>query len=202
MQDYEAILFDFDGTLVDSEPVHFACWRDILQPYGIELDWQTYCERGIGAADRDLLAYLGARAIPPVGVDVLVTEYPRKKDLFRSRMLSRSMFSPGVLELLTRLSDRRLVIVTSSGRTEVEPVLAAAGVLDRFQVTVYGGDVKRLKPAPDPYLLAVERLGVSVALVVEDSDTGEASARAAGLDVLRVPHPGELVGAVTAFLRL
>jgi HAD superfamily hydrolase (TIGR01509 family) len=61
-----------------------------------------------------------------------------------------------------------------------------------FRTVVYGGDVKKLKPAPDPYLLAVEKLGVRNALVVEDSDAGEASARAAGLDVLRVRTPTEM----------
>jgi len=55
---YEAILFDFDGVLVDSEPVHCQCWQEILKPYGLTLDWKTYCEHGIGAADRLLLARL------------------------------------------------------------------------------------------------------------------------------------------------
>ena len=202
MPHYEAILFDFDGVLVDSEPIHCECWQEVLKPFGIELDWQTYRERGIGVSDRELLALLGRQVTPPVDVEVLIAEYPRKKEMFRSRMLERSAFSEDVLELIARLSDRRLGVVTSSGRTEVEPVLAAAGIRERFQVTVFGGDVRRLKPAPDPYLLAVERLGVSTALVVEDSDAGEASGRAAGLDVLRVRDPREMVDAVAARLGL
>jgi beta-phosphoglucomutase len=202
MSHYEAILFDFDGVLVDSEPVHFECWREILKPFGLELDWVTYCEQGIGVSDRDLLALISRQKTPPVNVETLFAEYPRKRDLFRSRMLERQAFSEDVVHLISRLSRHRLGVVTSSGRNEVEPILSAGGILEHFHVAVYGGDVRRLKPAPDPYLLAVERLRVSKALVVEDSDAGEASGRAAGLDVLRIHHQDEMVAAVTRFLGL
>jgi len=202
MAHYEAILFDFDGVLVDSEPVHCECWRDVLKPFGIQLDWATYCEQGIGVSDRDLLALLARQVTPPVDVEVLIGEYPRKKELFRSRMLERRMFSADVLDLIAKLSRGRLGVVTSSGRSEVEPILADAGILNNFHVAVYGGDVRRLKPAPDPYLLAVERLGVTRALVVEDSDAGEASAKAAGLEVLRIYEQSEMVDAVKARLGL
>jgi HAD superfamily hydrolase (TIGR01509 family) len=199
---YEAILFDFDGVLVDSEPVHFECWREIVKPFGLELDWPTYRDQGIGVSDRQLLSLLCRQLTPPLDVELLVAEYPRKKNLFRSRMLETRPFSADVLDLIAKLANHRLGVVTSSGRTEVEPVLAAAGIRDAFEVAVYGGDVRRLKPAPDPYLLAVERLGVSAALVVEDSDSGEASARAAGLDVLRIRHQHEMAALVRERLGL
>jgi len=199
---YEAILFDFDGVLVDSEPVHFECWREILKPFGLELDWATYRDNGIGVSDRELLALLCRQVTPPLNLDVLVAEYPRKRALFRTLMLERNPFSSEVLDLISKLSRHRLGVVTSSGRTEVEPVLAAGGIRDAFEVAVYGGDVKRLKPAPDSYLLAVERLGVSRALVIEDSDAGEASARAAGLEVLRIHHQHEMAARVRELLEL
>lgn len=198
---YEAILFDFDGVLVDSEPVHFECWGEILHDFGLTLDWQTYCEHGIGVSDRQLMALMARQANPPLDVERILAEYPRKKDLFRTRMLERQMFSSEVLELLRGLSEYRLAVVTSSGQGEVEPILVNAGVRELFQAAVYAGDVKRLKPAPDPYLLAVERLGVQRALVVEDSAAGEASARAAGLDVLRVKTPLEMTKLLRATLR-
>jgi beta-phosphoglucomutase len=189
---YDAILFDFDGVLVDSEPVHFACWREILGEFAIPLDWETYARHGIGTSDRELLTLLGRQCDPPIDVERLVAQYPRKKDLFRARMLEGNPFSEDVLTLLQELADFRLAVVTSSGQGEVEPLLMAAGLHSFFQTAVYGGDVKRLKPAPDPYLLAVERLGARAALVVEDSNAGEASGRAAGLDVLRIGHPAEM----------
>jgi HAD superfamily hydrolase (TIGR01509 family) len=202
MADYEAILFDFDGVLVDSEPVHFECWREVLQTFGLQLDWPTYRDQGIGVSDRELLGLVCRQVTPHFNVDTLIAEYPRKKALFRSRMLEGSAFSPDVLDLISKLSNRRLGVVTSSGRTEVEPVLAAAGIATAFEVAVYGGDVRRLKPAPDPYLLAVERLGVTRALVIEDSDAGEASAIAAGLDVLRIHQQHEMAGLVRSRLGL
>jgi len=199
---YQAILFDFDGVLVDSEPVHFECWREILRDFDVPLDWQTYCRHGIGVSDRDLMALLCQRAARPFEVDRLLAQYPRKKEMFRTRMLERNAISLDVMELLRALSGYQLGVVTSSGRTEVEPILEKAGIDGLFRAVVYGGDVQRLKPAPDPYLLAVQKLGVRSALALEDSDAGETSARAAGLDVLRVPASAQMPELLRAHLEL
>jgi len=199
---YEAILFDFDGVLADSEPVHFECWRDILQTFELNLDWKTYSDEGIGVSDRKLLALVCERAGRPADLELLIAEFPRKKELFRARMLERQPFSTEVLELLQELRHYRLAVVTSSGQTEVEPALEKAGLLPFFAAAVYGGDVTRHKPAPDPYLLAVQRLGVRNALAVEDSNAGEASALAAGLDVLRVKTSAEMPALLRKYLSL
>lgn len=198
---YEAILFDFDGVLVDSEPVHFECWQEILRDYGLTLDWKTYCEHGIGVSDRALMTLLCQQTNPPFDVERLVGEYPRKKEAFKTRMLKGQPFSEDVLQLLSELDQYTLAVVTSSGQSEIEPILLKAGIRDRFRVAVFGGDVKRHKPAPDPYLLALEKLGIRNALVLEDSDAGEASAKAAGLDVLRIPISSEMPGLLRARLR-
>jgi beta-phosphoglucomutase len=190
---YEAILFDFDGVLVDSEPVHFTCWQDILAPFHITLDWDYYEANCIGISDRAMLETLCRRKDPPLEVDVLMAEYPAKKALFRDRMLAGEPISAAVRDLVAELAkDFRLGAVTSSGRTEVEPILEASGLLRHFKTVVYGGDVQHLKPAPDPYLLAMRRLGASRGLAVEDSAPGVASARAAGLDVVEVPTQSEM----------
>src|SRR3982751_4544358 len=86
MPPYEAVLFDFDGVLVDSEPVHFRCWQEILTPFGIHLDWKTYSEHCIGITDRAMLAFLCACKNPELDIDLLAAEYPRKKEMFRERM--------------------------------------------------------------------------------------------------------------------
>jgi HAD superfamily hydrolase (TIGR01509 family) len=189
---YDAILFDFDGVLVDSEPVHFECWLEILESYGMHMDWETYRTHGIGVSDRALMSMLCEQAGRPREVDRLLAEYPRKKEMFRSRMLERQLIPGEVLTLLPELQAYQLAVVTSSGQSEVEPLLRDAGIHGLFRTVVYGGDVKQLKPAPDPYLLAMKKLGARTALVVEDSDAGEASGRAAGLDVLRVKSPIEM----------
>ena len=201
MQRYEAILFDFDGVLVDSEPVHYACWTEILSGYGLHLDWEFYCRECIGIADREMLARLRTQREPPIPLEKLLAEYPRKKAMFRERMLASDPVASGIRELLSSLRDEyRLAVVTSSGRTEVEPILAAAGVHGHFAAAVYAGDVGNKKPAPDPYLEAARRLGVTRALVVEDSDAGVTSGRAAGFEVLRVNSASEVPDAVRAAL--
>src|SRR4051812_12024693 len=123
MSKYEAILFDFDGVLVDSEPVHFVCWQEILRPFGMSLDWQTYSEHGIGVSDRAMLAMLCRQAPPPLDIELLAAEYPRKKEMFRNRMLANPAVTPAVIELLDSLAGYRLAVVTSSGKSEVEPIL-------------------------------------------------------------------------------
>lgn len=203
MRDYEAIFFDFDGVLVDSEPVHYACWVEILEPFRIPLPWDEYCERCIGLSDRRMVSFLVDRADPPISFERLWAEYPRKKQIALDRMLRDRAFKEEVAGLLSVLREQyKLAVVTSSGRTEVEPLLESAGVLPLLGATVYGGDVERHKPAPDPYLLAVEKLGTSRALVVEDSGAGLESARAAGLDVLHIPVQEQVCTLVRERLRL
>src|SRR5260370_9815433 len=96
-------------------------------------------------------------------------------------------FLEETLLLVSELSRSfNLVVVSSSGRREVEAALESAGILRYFQALVCGKEVLNLKPAPDPYLRAAELLGAARPLVVEDSEAGVASGRAAGFDVLRV----------------
>ena len=187
MRSYQAILFDFDGVLVDSEPVHFECWRQVLVPFGIQLDWATYHAHFIGISDFEMLESLARLRQPPIDVCLLWDEYPRKRALFRERMASGSAITPEVRELLHALSDYRLAVVSSSGRDEIEPLLQAGGIRACFSALVCREDVTEFKPAPQPYLKAASLLGASRALVVEDSQAGIASGKAAGFDVLEVP---------------
>jgi len=199
---YEAVLFDFDGVLVDSEPVHYACWRDVLAPLGIPLEWEVYRTRCIGVADQKLIQLFCTLAGPSVDYESVHSAYPRKRDLFRERMLASLPMADSTRSLFDRLSRYKLAVVSSSSRPEVEPPLQRAGVLGYLDAVVYGEDVASHKPSPEPYVLAAKRLGIRTALVVEDSEAGEASGRAAGFDVLRVPHPsatGELVAARLGF---
>jgi beta-phosphoglucomutase len=196
---YEAVLFDFDGVLVDSEPVHYGCWVDILTPLGITLDWQTYSEHCIGIADRAMLTFLCGLQTPPMDVDALAVHYPRKKEMFRERMGAIGI-AADVRQLLVELRERRfkLAVVTSSNIREVAHVLDGAGVTGLLDVLVHGGEVPRHKPAPDPYLLGMQRLGVTRGLAVEDSKAGIAAARAAGLDVVEIASAADVCRLVRA----
>jgi beta-phosphoglucomutase len=199
---YDAILFDFDGVLVDSEPVHHQCWQEILREFGIELTWETFRDHCIGLADRLMLQRLAAQVTPSLDVEALYATYPRKKARFRQLMEEQMPFFVGARELFASLDGYALAVVTSSGRGEVEPILEKAGLARFLRTAVYAGDVKRLKPAPDPYLLAAERVGALRPLVIEDSDAGEQSGRAAGFDVLRVSCSAEVPDAVCQKLGL
>jgi beta-phosphoglucomutase len=189
---FDSILFDFDGVLLDSEPLHYACWVEVLRPFGFELSWETYAKSCIGVADRLMIQQFAANL--NLEFEKLWAQYPRKKELFRSRMESELTFPGETLDLVRELAPRyKLAVVSSSARVEVEPLLERAGIREHFSALVCGSEmVARLKPAPDPYLKAAELLGASKPLVVEDSDAGEQSGRAAGFEVLRLDDAREL----------
>lgn len=197
---YDAILFDFDGVLADTEPVHCACWAEAVRPFGIDLDWETYQGIGIGASDRDLAEFMARRAGPPMTAERLLTLHPEKRRFFEQRMLSDPPIPRTTSEYLKSLTGYQLAVVTSSFRSEIEPVLERAHIRALFAGIVAGDEVPRLKPAPDPYLLAAKLLQVKSPLVVEDSDAGVASARAAGFDFLRLASPAELPEKLAAAL--
>ena len=186
---YDAILFDFDGVIVDSEPIHFQCWREVLAPLGIDFDWDYYHEHFIGVSDRRMAEELAGMVAPPVSVETIYGHYAEKTQLFRSRMRDHLPFAPGIVEFIQSSKGLGLGVVTSSRRSEVEPVLMAGGLLPFLSVAVYGDDVTNHKPDPEPYLKAAKTIGARRPLVVEDSLAGVASGKAAGFDVLRIPHP-------------
>ena len=195
MTGLEAIFFDFDGVLIDSEPVHWACWREVLLPLGVVLDWEFYRDHCIGIDDRDMLKMMAGER----DWRELWAEYPRKKQLFRRRMIDAPPFPqtlPAMLESLK--GSYRMAVVSSSGCDEIEPLMDRAGLLHYFDTVVGGGDVQKHKPDPEPYRLAASRIGVTRAVVLEDSEAGIASGRAAGFEVLRIRHPNEVPGVLRA----
>jgi beta-phosphoglucomutase len=193
MPEFEAILFDFDGVFLDSEPVHCACWAELLAPLGIALNWEYYRQYGVGVDDREMLRMVAARSDPPRKWEELWALYPAKKKLFQARMAQSPPFDPSLDGFLSGLHGvYKLAVVSSSSTTEIALILAAGGIRRHFDTLVCGEDVQHHKPSPEPYLLAAQRLGVRTALVVEDSEPGMASGRAAGFEVLAVKGPANL----------
>jgi len=193
MPEFDAILFDFDGVLLDSEPVHCACWAEVLAPLGVTVEWEYYRQYGVGVDDRGMLRTMAARSHPPRNWEELWAQYPAKKRLFQARMAQAPPFDPSLDGFLGRLhSAYKLAVVSSSATAEIVLLLAAGGIRRHFDTLVCGEDVQHHKPAPDPYLLAAQRLGVRSALVVEDSQVGMASGRAAGFEVVAVKGPADL----------
>ncbi len=86
-----ALLFDFDGVLADTEPLHWQAWREIVQPFGIDLDWVTFRDTCIGVTDSAMLHKLCALADKPVTLDELRAHYPQKRNLFHDLVDGRSL---------------------------------------------------------------------------------------------------------------
>src|SRR5579871_4790583 len=197
MSDFEAILFDFDGVLVDSEPLHCDCWREALEPLGVAVTWEVYAAHCVGAADSSMMPVFAKLAHPPADPAKLWERYEVKKQRFRQRMAEQPPFVEGLADFFRELAGRyKLAVVSSSAHAEIEPPLEAAGILQYLDTVVGGGDVTRHKPAPEPYLLAGSRLGISRALAVEDSQPGMASARAAGFEALQITDPARMMDVV------
>src|SRR3712207_4717147 len=102
MTGLEAIFFDFAGVLIDSEPVHWACWRDVLIPLGVDLSWDFYRDHCIGIDDRDMLKMMAGER----DWRELWAQYPAKKQLFRSRMIENPRFPAALAPLLDRLKPK------------------------------------------------------------------------------------------------
>ena len=184
-----AIVFDFDGVLADTEPLHLAAFQDAFGRRGWTLDAAAYFDRYLGFEDRDLVRAfaIDARlALAPGDEDALIAAKARA---YEGRLAQRSVLFPGAPAAIRRLSLHfHLAIASGSVRAEIDAALGSAGLAPAFQVIVGADDVARSKPAPDLYLTAIAQLGVpaSRAVAIEDSRWGLASARAAGLRTIAV----------------
>jgi HAD superfamily hydrolase (TIGR01509 family) len=182
----EAVLFDMDGLLVDTEPLWFETEAEVMARLGApwtKLDQ----EQLLGGSMDNTVGYLLARATrpaPPADVARWMTE-----GMLRRAAEGRVMVRPGARELLAEVAAAGVphALVTGSQRPFTEAVLASTGF--RFPVTVTGDDVSRTKPDPEPYLLAAKLLDADPeqCVALEDSPNGVASATAAGCHVVAVP---------------
>jgi HAD superfamily hydrolase (TIGR01509 family) len=184
----KALLFDFDGVLADTEPLHWRAWREVVRPFGIDLDWEIFQSTCVGVTDSAMLHRLCALATKPVNMDELRAQYPQKRKLFHDLVDGRALISPELVAMLKSLTGLRLGVVTSSNLAEIEPILKKEQLLQVLGTVVYGNDVRHHKPDPEPYLIAMERLGVAAweSIVFEDSAAGLESARSAGCRVVQV----------------
>lgn len=172
-----------------------------MAPLGVNLDWESYARCCIGTSERATVEAFAHMQDSPAGKERIWAQYPAKKELFRRHMARGIPFPPGLNEFLAMLArGYKLAVVSSSSRAEIEPLLARAELVRFFGVLVCGEDVERHKPEPDPYVLAAQRLGVTRALVVEDSDAGMESARRAGFEALRIPAAARTIELVRARL--
>jgi HAD superfamily hydrolase (TIGR01509 family) len=187
----QAVVFDFDGVLADSEPLHLRAYQALLEPQGIHLDKDTYCERYLGYDDEGALRKIAEDNGLLLGdeeIELLVVE---KGHVFEALVGARDVLYPGAADCVRRLAEAWPVGIASGAlRADIDLMLRGAGLEDRFRFIVAAGDTERTKPAPDPYLRAAELHGVPPAacVAIEDSRWGLESARAAGLRTIAITH--------------
>lgn len=190
---FDAVVFDLDGTLIDTESLCNAAGTEACANLGFPVSL-AFFEGLAGIDDRTRARLIEEHTGRPVEYRAFLAEWDR---LCTLRFQEGIPIKPGALELLTRLSAGGipLALATSSREGPAREKLEGADLLRFFRTVVTFDDVAAPKPAPDPYLLATERLGVPPgrSLAFEDSETGARSAQAAGLTVVQVPdlHPTE-----------
>ncbi len=180
---FKSILFDLDGTLVDSESVHFDSWNEVLSVFSIQLNYDHYLREYAGVS----LPTNAERLIVLHNLNSTVESLvEQRQKVLMSRMVNHAPnFMPYAKETVEFFHSKniQLGLVTSSSRSEVEIVLKETGLRKYFSSVVTRDDVERFKPDPEPYEQSAKSLGhkKSDYIVFEDSFSGVRSAKAAGL---------------------
>jgi beta-phosphoglucomutase len=194
-----AVIFDFDGIIVDTEPIHYRAFQEVLAPLRLGYSWQDYLDHYIGFDDRDALRNAFATVGKTLTNGELVRLVEEKGAVFQ-RIISSGAVEPypGVVELLRALSGRiPLALCSGALPTDIDPILMRLGINGIFDAIVTAADVQSSKPDPESYELAVARLkeahphrGIipENCLAIEDTPAGIASAVGAGLKVLAVAN--------------
>jgi beta-phosphoglucomutase len=196
-----AVLFDFNGILVDDEPIHLEMFQRVLGEEGVTLTAEDYYARYLGLDDRGCFASVLAARGETATVPRLMRLIARKASYYQERIRERGYpFFPGAVELVRELARNRMLgIVSGALREEVEGALRQAGIADRFKVLVTAEDVTEGKPDPEGYRRAFEGLNSipplperlihpHEVLAVEDSPAGLSAASDVGLLTLGVAH--------------
>lgn len=182
----KAVIFDFDGIIVDSERLHWAAFNQVLQPRDKTISWPEYIKTFIGFDDRDTFRH----AFPNLGKNELASLIEKKAAAFRELFETNGAAAlPGAVELIKHLSGKiPLAICSGALRADILPILKGLGVEKAFDMIVTADDTHISKPDPAPYKLAAKKLGVTSGLAIEDTPAGIVSAKGAGLKVLAVTN--------------
>jgi putative hydrolase of the HAD superfamily len=186
---FAAVVFDFDGLLMDTESVMLASWQYEWQQHGLELDLDTFWVDHGGDVTEDRYRRLAAAVGP--AYDRAASH--ARRVAYRDELNRQLGLRPGIEDWLqdAHSAGLSLAVASSSPRIWVRTLLNGIGMEDYFAAFACGDEVERPKPSPEVYLLALDRLGVGAgrAVAVEDSPHGAAAARAAGLRCIAIPNP-------------
>lgn len=205
----QAVFFDFDGVIADTEPLHLRAYQAVLQPDGITLDKEDYYTRYLGYDDAGLFETLASDRGMTVN-DAQIDRWIESKSTIVEEMLSSdAVLFPGAVACVKMFAERvPMAIASGALQPEIEIVLKHAGLRSCFGAIASASDGVRGKPAPDLYLLAIAKLGgsrsidPSACIAIEDSRWGLEAARHAGLRCVAVGHtyPAAELGKVDLFV--
>jgi beta-phosphoglucomutase len=193
----DAVVFDFDGIIVDTEPLHYKAFQEILVPLGLGYSWQEYQDDYMGYDDRDAFREAfraGGREISDQDLKRVMAE---KAQAFLDIVSTGVPAYPGVVELIRSISGTvPLALCSGALRSDIEPILKQLSLTGLFDTMVTADEVSASKPDPESYRLAVKRLqekfpariDPASSLAIEDTPAGIISATGAGLKVLAVTN--------------
>lgn len=184
---FSAYLFDCDGTIADSMPLHLVAWQRALSHWSCPFDEELFYAWG-GMPVATIIAALNERH----GLTMPIASVVEQKESYYYELLPKLQAVPEVLEHIEhRHGSIPFAVVSGSSRESVIASLEVLGLLDRFDTLVCAEDYARGKPDPEAFLTAAARLGVAPAacLVFEDTDMGIQAATAAGMASVKVPQP-------------
>ncbi len=194
----EAVIFDFDGVIVDTEPLHYQAFQRLLEPIGLGFSWDQYVETYMGFDDRDAFLEAFKRTDEGLSALELAELIDRKAVLFQEIIRGGISAYPGVVTLIHEIHRAKLPLAISSGalRSDIDPILQTLGIQDCFDIIVTADDVAKSKPDPECYRMALARLSqfhslnipAHQVLAIEDTPAGIAAAKGAGLRVLAVTN--------------
>jgi beta-phosphoglucomutase family hydrolase len=186
---FRAYLFDCDGTLVDSMPLHYRAWKKALLEWNCDFDERLFYSWG-GMPVAEIIATLNQRH----GLNMPVEAVSHRKENLYFELLPELQPVPEVLEHVEQAYGRvPFAVVSGSTKESVTASLVALNLLDRFDAMVCAGDYKKSKPDPEAFLMAAAKLGAEPesCLVFEDTEMGIQAATAAGMKSVKVPQPWE-----------
>jgi beta-phosphoglucomutase family hydrolase len=186
---FKAYLFDCDGTIADSMPLHYVAWHKALGEWGCEFDEDLFYAWG-GMPVVDIIATLNQKH----GLNMPVQDVAKRKEELYFELLPQLKAVPEVLEHIEASHGKvPFAVVSGSARDSVTASLETLKLLDRFDTMVCAGEYQKSKPDPEAFLMAASRLGVAPesCLVFEDTEMGIQAATAAGMASVKVPQPWE-----------
>lgn len=186
-----AILFDHDGTLVDSEPIHCQLWNRVLKPFAVTLSFEEFVSVSVGVPTKATAVQLVKDYQLPVSADTLMASKVEQVERYLHTQAFPLFDGAKEMVMWAHQQGYKTAIVSGARRDEVLATVKAYGLSDYLQVIVTADDVAQNKPSPESYQQAMLALGVTPeqCIAIEDSPSGIAAAKAATIKTLAVRHP-------------